>query len=173
MNVFYRVIFFGIICSFLFTSCHKSGCTNKDAINYDVTSDEDDGTCIVCQTTEEEIASKVLYLKDFKFGSPHYNQKVAKFYLNQYVMATNNAVCGKESCKVNLSIESMVNQKMYLSYRIERYSGPINIYYNNDIIIDAYQKVDIGTIFTFNNPPFLEITLDSLNAETTTDIIYF
>ena len=173
MKACMKILFPIAIITILFTSCHKKGCTNKDAINFDVTSDEDDGTCIVCQTTEVKLDSKTLYLKDENFGSPHYNQKVAKFYLDQYVQTPNNKVCGKETSSITLKIESLVSQNMYVYYRVQELSGPINIYYYNDITINAYQTIEVGTIQTFNNPPFFKLSLDSITATTQSDIIYF
>jgi hypothetical protein len=174
MKTISLILLSAVLVVFLFTSCHQSGCTNKDAINYNVTADEDDGSCIVCQSTETKIDSKSIYLKDKIFGSIHYNQNVALFYFDQYEQTPNDKICGKETCTIILSIQSLVNQNMFINYQIQTYSGPINIFDNRQVTVNAHETLDVGIIEQLNNPPFLPISLDSLIISTNqNEIIYY
>ena len=155
------------------TSCHKSGCTNRDAINFDVTADKDDGSCIVCNSTETKIDTESAFLKDKKFGSIHYNQNVAKFYFDELQITPNNRVCGKETGIITLTIKSLVNQNMFLYYRAYALNGPLYINISKQITINANDSINLGLVQSLNNPPFLPISLDSIVVETQNDIIYF
>jgi|GEM_PF-2151682 len=173
IKLFFNIIILSALCISIFSSCTKQrGCTNKNAVNFNVTADEDDGTCIVCHTIKTDIDSVKIYLKDKKFGSPHYNQLVARYSLIQRMETPSDKVCGKEISKVSLKIESLVTQNMYFNYSINRFSGPVYISYYDNVIIDAGDSVSVGTIVTFNNPPFLIISLDSLTVSSS-DITYY
>ena len=172
MKPFLIFLIFSGLCASIFTSCRQRGCTNKNAINFNVTADEDDGTCIVCHTIETVIDSEKVYLKDKKFGSPHYNQLVALYTLIQKVQTPDDEVCGKENCRITLDVKNLINQKMYFSYNVSRYSGPLSLSYSNDITIDSSETIHVGLIELLNNPPFFNISLDSISV-TAYEIIYF
>ena len=156
----------------LFSSCHQRGCTDVKAVNYNVTADEDDGSCIVCDTMLSNLDSMTIYLKDKMPGSIHYNQNVARFFLDQNIFTPSDKACGKEYSPVNLYIESLVNEKMYINYRISTVDGPIYIYYSADAYIETFETFNAGEILKYNNPPFFNIGLDSLNV-TAYDLIYY
>jgi hypothetical protein len=106
-------------------------------------------------------------------NSIHYQDFVARFKLRQDVITQSDNHCDKPLSNIYLTVESLINTKMFLSYRIRTESGPVYIYYNDEIIIEAHQTIDVGLIQTANNPPFLELGLDSISAEMTQPAYYY
>ena len=166
-------IFTVVICLLIFSSCHQKGCTNQLALNYDATADQDDGSCIVCKTTQTQIDTTSVYLIDTYFQSPYYNQRVARFFLNQQVQTFSDKLCGKATSTISLTIQSLVSKNMYVYYNVRTFSGPVNVSAYNTIYVAPYETLDEKVIETFNNPPFIPMSLDSIYVQANNQIIYY
>ena len=92
-------------------------------------------------------------------NSPHYMETIVKFTLRQEVHTQSDSHCDKPTGNIYLTMESLMNQRMYLYFRITREEGPVYINYWNDKFIEAHQIIDVGLIQQANNPPFLELSL--------------
>ena len=134
-----------LISAMLINGCKEKGCTDKRAINYNSVATEDDGSCIICQSTESEIASKTADLVDNNFSSPHYNQVVARFTVRQKSLVFNNGLCGSHQCSFVVSVQSLVNQPMYMYYQL---SSTGDIYFNTYkfLTIPANQNLTSDTV---------------------------
>ena len=171
-NLFAKIFFASLVIAGL-SSCHEKGCTDKNAINYNVAADQDDGSCIVCKTTVNNIGEESSFLIDENWGSPHYNQVVAKFNVSQDRSTPNNQICGTGTNTLGLKIESLVSEKMSFSYHVYSYNGPLYFNYNNSVSVDGHATSDEGVIYTITDGSTNEITDDSVAAYTVSDIIYF
>jgi len=102
----------------LTNSCKQKGCTNKSALNYNITAQDDDGSCIYCTTTITQAGSISTFLIDNNSTSPHFNQAVAVFNLSEVSKGYNYQSCGSDSCIVSLSIQNLVGQEIVFDYTL-------------------------------------------------------
>jgi hypothetical protein len=109
----------------LFNGCKQKGCTNKSALNYNITAQEDDGTCIYCTTTITPEGTISASLIDNNGSSVHYNQVVAIFNVSQLSKSFNYVSCGTDSCLLSVSIQNLVNQEIVFNYDLFTSTGDV------------------------------------------------
>lgn len=94
------------------TSCTQDGCTDKSALNYQVTATNDDGSCIFCQEKEEDKGTLVFSLTDARSWSSHYNDQVVSIEANQANQKFNDGSCGQNGCYTSLKIKNLVAEEI-------------------------------------------------------------
>jgi hypothetical protein len=160
-----------------FTSCHNSGCTNKNAVNFDITADEDDGSCVVCRTTTDDIAYKLTYLQDNSCCSEYSGQLVAIAYVHQFREIPNDKLCGSPKSNLNIRFKNLKEKTMQIqNFSVSEMSGPVDVFISAslNVTIGPGEIVDIGDFpnAIVNNPAGIPITLDSLRI-VSSNIIYY
>ncbi|MEO8149720.1 MAG: hypothetical protein ABI723_18925 [Bacteroidia bacterium] len=138
-----------ILCTIFFNRCNEYGCTDPASINYNTAANKDDGSCIYCDSTNKQYATKTILLSDYNPASAYYNQVVAKFIFDQDSLNYNDQSCGNNTCMVYLHIQNLVNQEMEFTYLISSV-GPLGISSSRPVIIPANSTYNADTVHAGN-----------------------
>jgi hypothetical protein len=149
-------------------SCKQPGCTDKKALNYNVAADEDNGTCIYCETVINPDGSTSFSLIDNNPSSPYFNSVVAVFTLSEVAKSFNDQICGSDSCVFSLSIQNLVANEMGINYQVF-----------SNFLGDVFSTADIPSHTTNDSVVFRQagsncqnISGSSLSVSTNGNIVY-
>ena len=164
-------VFSGII----FSACRQKGCMDKSSLTYDVLAEEDDGSCLYCDSLRIFVTNKDYPLID-NYGIPgtHYQQQVAKFTIDQYIDTFNFLQCGTSGCKISLSITSLVNENMDLDYYFRSSSSShISFYSSQRVIVPGRSTINIGLLSTQNSANCLSVDSNAAVVSLNGPITYY
>jgi hypothetical protein len=147
--------FFVIISCFLllslFTDCADKGCTNKLALNYDITANKDDGSCVICKLTQSKLDSTNVGIIDNNSSSQFFGQTVALLNIIHSSDSYNNSLCGpSDSCSFYYSVTNLVNKQINASFILE---GDGNVSFEigiNNVIVNPSQT-SLPTLISANS----------------------
>lgn len=115
-----------MICSFgILFSCTEKGCRDESALNYQVTANVDDGSCIYCQLEEIDRGALTFTLQDNRSGSLHYNEDIARIKASHIKEGHNDGACGENGCYITLTVESLVPEKMQGLYLLIQFTPQV------------------------------------------------
>lgn len=122
-----------IFASVVFEGCSNKGCTDKEAINFNVVADKDNGSCIYCDSTLVQTGQDSVVVTDFNSSSSHYLETVAKVTVTQKRLTFNDALCGNQKCSITYTVENLIEQDFDVTFFLQCSSS--NIFFSTSDIV--------------------------------------
>ena len=134
-----------------FNSCKETGCTDSKAINYNSVANKDDGSCIICVKSTNQLDTRIVNITDNDLSSLYYNQVVAKIYFTQLSESYNDSLCGKKLCLLKFYTKNLVNKAMNIQFTMSGTTAQLSLFnYYNYLEISPLQNSEENYL-NFNN----------------------
>lgn len=158
----YRTYIFLLGIMIFTISCKRDGCTDKVAINFDITAEKDDGSCDYCELQSEVIGMHPFFIYDYNSESPYYTQAIAKCDVIQIFENYNSSICGETGCFLEAEITNLTKHHIE-DFSFILYINPTNTFLT--FIFTSYDEASGDlTIAKDSTIRVVNATLDNNNS---------
>jgi hypothetical protein len=119
------IIVISVVMVFASSCKPTNGCTDKEAINYDITADNNDGSCKYCAYETKITSNNRVKYKGSTSSEPFFGDSILAFDMQVFSSGYNDLSCDNDGklCSIAVKITNLTNLDVTVSSISADYSG--------------------------------------------------
>lgn len=104
-----------VISAVMLSSCEEEGCTDPEALNFNIVADKDDGSCVYCDDAEfNDLGRAINFITDERWGSEFFQEPVLEFDIVQHEKVFVYSDCGQSGCFLDVNVKNITDKDISL-----------------------------------------------------------
>lgn len=95
------------------SACEQEGCTDPEALNFNVVADKDDNSCVYCNDTQRnQLGEAENIIIDGRWGTEYFEEPIINVKVLQHDKVFVYTDCGQSGCFIDVRITNIIDKEI-------------------------------------------------------------